>query len=116
MGVLCPEEKNFIEDILSKGFEIENVEGKGNTLEVVIVREVFLSKQHSRIETIVAYFEIQKETFLTNWIHYTKEIYTEEGKVKLIEEKEFNSFKELCEYLEQAELPIPAWFCFANFP
>ena len=107
-GILCPEEKEFIEDILSKDFAIENVEGRGNTLEVIFVREISLSKQHTRVETIVAYFQIQKETFLTDWIHYMKEIHTEDGKIKLIEEKEFESFKELCEYLEQAELSVPA--------
>ena len=106
--VLCPEEVEVIERILTQGFKVEHVEGKGTTLEVILFRETILSKQSSRVETIVSYFYIEEGVFKTDFVHYTREVHTNDGKVKLVEEESFESFGELVEKLKKEEMPIPA--------
>lgn len=107
-GFLCPEEIEVIEGILAKGFEVENIEGKGKVLELILIREIPLSKECSKVETVVAYFEIKEGRFKTDFLNYTKEIHTNDGRVKTLEEKDFRNFKELFEELERKEMPVPA--------
>ncbi|RUM29611.1 MAG: hypothetical protein DSY32_03025, partial [Aquifex sp.] len=95
-------------EIIAKGFKLESIEGRGTTLELILVKETILSKQHSKVETILAYFDMEKGIFLTNWIHYTKEIHSNDGRVKILEEEGFESFRELVEKLKREEMPIPA--------
>ena len=107
-GFLCPEEKEFVEKIISKGFEVEDLETRGLEIIVYFVRTKSLSKQADRVEYIEAHFELTKEEILTNYVQYVKELHTDDGRVKILEEKDFRSFKELLEELEREEMPIPA--------
>ena len=106
-GFLCLEEKEFVEKIISKGFEVEDV-NLNYRIAVLLSRNTPLAKDREIVETVYAEFvlDTKKKVFETYYVEYTKELNLDNGRVRTLETKEFSSFKELLEELE--EIPIPA--------
>jgi len=99
--MLCPEEKEEIEKLIKNGFKILNFEGRGQTVELILTRETPYSRYDTRIETITSYLTFRKGKLATEWIHYTEEIHTYDGRIKTMEEYVCESFGKLLKKLEE---------------